>query len=583
MQNSSEPILFIFSHGPQIPKFLYYTHIPMMITALVMGVLIYVKSKDKIASKFLLIFLALFFIWGIINIILWGSYHLALGMLLWTIIGPFIIILALFGLFFALTILKSKLIRLPGMLVLSTPFIISLLLSVSGFAYEGFDPGYYYVILYDWYAFYCFFVCFFYAALIVFMLLKSLNKFNPEKRMAIIIPIVGLELFFITFYSFLIVSFSKVASGADVDYTSSPYAMMGMTFFICALAYSITKYEAFGVKLHQTRIIISAILILVGSQIFMFRSIDDQIITGATVIFTGLMGFVLIKVIRSDEENKRRELEKANRELKKLDHAKNDFINLASHQLKTPLTIIKGVASLMVSGKIDQFSKEDKAKFYQSVWNKSLKLEQIVNDILQVAILAEKKESAMNRLAENINLEELIRKILTDFDHQINEKGLTVLINRQSDLVPKIRGQKGYLEEAFINIISNAIKYIPAKKGEANYKGIININLQKDKDKSDRILVVIKDNGIGIPRKDITKIFTRFYRAQNARTLNTDGTGLGLFIVKEIIEGHGGNVKIESNLSQGTSVNVVLPICSQKEPNVEKYIFFQDDKECIKN
>jgi len=281
--------------------------------------------------------------------------------------------------------------------------------------------------------------------------------------------------------------------------------------------------------------------------------------------------------VRSREKITRlvRSLKRANLELQKLDNAKSEFVSIASHQLRTPVSVIKGVISMMIEGDLDKFSIKKKEQFIKSLWEKSCKLESIINDILNATEMTNSKYRIKEEKAELIDLEELIGKIIKDFQPIIEERGINLFLEKSSKGLPKIYGQRQYLQEALSNLIDNAIKYTPSlrmdseARGKRNKKGIISISITK---KENNVIISIKDNGIGVSKKEIPNLFKKFTRGSNARNMYTDGSGLGLFVVKEIIEGHYGKVWIESRLNKGTTFFVSLPIRISKEINIKEHI-----------
>ncbi len=282
--------------------------------------------------------------------------------------------------------------------------------------------------------------------------------------------------------------------------------------------------------------------------------------------------------LKKEVEMATKELRSANEELKKLDQAKTDFLNIASHQLRTPISVIKGVASMFAEGDMDNLPPEKKQDFYQAIIVKSEKLEMIVHDIMNATSLTAKKYSVMDKEAETIDLRELIENILNDFNLEIEKRQLIVKLLSAEEATPKIRGQKEYLREAFINLLSNAIKYTPSTgmtsdiRSKRDERGVIKISLGRDPKNENNVLVKIKDNGIGIPADDLPRLFKKFSRAENAKNMYTDGTGIGLFVVKEVVDGHNGKVWVESELGKGSTFFVSLPIYSKEKVDVKKYI-----------
>lgn len=338
-------------------------------------------------------------------------------------------------------------------------------------------------------------------------------------------------------------------------------------------------------KLTVIQVTTVAVWILIGSQFFFVKDQANRILSGVTLAVTVSFGIMLIGSIRADLKKKvqlekmNKKLGKANAELKRLDQAKSEFLSISSHQLRTPVTVIKGVASMLKEGDLEGAPLEKKMRFYDSILIKSEKLESIINDLLNASYLTTKKYKMIGKEVEDIDLKELLEDTLKDLEVEIKERKLKITILSEKETIPQIQGQKEYLKEAFINLITNAIKYTPSShktndiRQERGEEGVIEISIEKDPKNADNVLVKVSDNGIGVSKEDMHRLFKKFSRAQNAKEMYTDGSGIGLFIVKEIIEGHGGKVRVESELGKGSTFFVTLPIRHKQGTDVEKYIF----------
>lgn len=244
------------------------------------------------------------------------------------------------------------------------------------------------------------------------------------------------------------------------------------------------------------------------------------------------------------------------RHLEKLLKMRSEFLDTTSHQLRTPTSVLIGILEMAVKGELDMLPQEKKQKQLEGAYLKAKKLEQIVSDLLRASEL----DSASFRLKledfREINLEEFFNRIITFKALEAEKQGVEVCLAKPLPC-SKIFGEKIFLDEAIGNLIDNAIKYTPSKNKKTDAKGKIIISCAKD-DKN--IHIKIQDNGIGIPKEEMGKLFEKFNRASNAKEMYTDGTGLGLFIVKKIIEGHGGKIGVESGLGQGSTFIASLPL-----------------------
>jgi len=228
----------------------------------------------------------------------------------------------------------------------------------------------------------------------------------------------------------------------------------------------------------------------------------------------------------------------------KLDNMRKEFVANVSHELKTPITTIKSYTETLMEN--DDLGEELSNKFLTVIDNECDRMTRIVRALLQLSNLDYKK-TKWNKV--KIDVEKLIRDSCMKLDLSFKEKNHMVIIDIQEDL-PNIVGDKDGIEQVILNIISNAIKYTPDS-------GEINILAKRT---LDGVLIRIGDNGMGIPEKDMERIFERFYRVDKARSRELGGTGLGLSIAKQIIEAHDGKIELKSEYNVGTTVDINLPI-----------------------
>jgi signal transduction histidine kinase len=345
-----------------------------------------------------------------------------------------------------------------------------------------------------------------------------------------------------------------------------PYLSLAMIGFI---AYAIFKHHLMNIKIITTELFGVLIMIVVLLDALMARSRIEFFLKFGLFMVVAVFSILLIRSVLNEVRSTEKvvklahHLEKANIELKKLDKAKSEFISIASHQLRTPVSVIKGVSSMMKEGDMEHFSKEKRERFIDSLWQKSCKLERIIKDILSATEMTSIKYKAEKEKAEPIDLEELLKESINDFQPAAQEREIELSLTVFGRPIPKIYGEAMYLRDAVDNLIDNALKYTPSLKtssevrGKRKKKGIVSVSLTK---KENNVIISVKDNGIGIPPKEKANLFDKFTRASNARDMYTDGSGLGLFIAKEIVEGHQGKIWLESEFNKGTTFYISLPI-----------------------
>jgi len=237
-------------------------------------------------------------------------------------------------------------------------------------------------------------------------------------------------------------------------------------------------------------------------------------------------------------------------EFKNLEKIKAELVANVSHELRTPLTTIKGYVETLEDEAYDTI--DERSKFLNIIKRNTQRLIDIVSDLLVLSeIEVKESERTLKEIQEfeQLGINSILLSCYESLRSKIGNKKLNLKKELQENL-PNIKGNQFLLEQAFINLLDNAIKYTP-QNGTIGFKTKLN---------SDKIVVEISDTGIGIPREVIPRIFERFYRVDKDRSRKEGGTGLGLSIVKHTINIHGGDIQVESEMGKGTKFIINLPI-----------------------
>ncbi|MBI4652653.1 PAS domain-containing protein [Candidatus Kuenenbacteria bacterium] len=222
---------------------------------------------------------------------------------------------------------------------------------------------------------------------------------------------------------------------------------------------------------------------------------------------------------------------------------KSEFITIAAHQLRTPLTGIKWSLEMINT---DEITKEEQKEFLDKAYQSNERMIRLVNSLLIVSHL---EEGCFVYKFSKIQMEDLIQEIIENFKIQIKNKNIECIFDKPKILLPKIKVDLERIQMALENLIDNAIKYTPQK-------GKIIISL---KESDNKIEVSIKDTGMGISKENQERLFTKFFRSAEALKIETSGSGLGLFIAKNIIEAHKGQIWVESEEGKGSEFHFSLP------------------------
>ena len=232
-----------------------------------------------------------------------------------------------------------------------------------------------------------------------------------------------------------------------------------------------------------------------------------------------------------------------------VDTAKSEFVALATHQLRTPISAIRWNLELLQKN-MKETKTENQSRYLTKIERNTMRMIALINDFLSVSKL-EMGTFASN--IESINLTEFFTAILDEYAEKITEKNIT--IKRSDEPEGLVFDSDSRLLHIIVsNLMSNAVKYV-----ESSGEVTLNFRLVDNK-----VFINIADNGIGVPEEEVGKLFAKFYRASNAQSHQAEGTGLGLYIVKQSVEKLGGKIEVVSGRDKGASFTVVLPYLKNK-------------------
>jgi signal transduction histidine kinase len=240
------------------------------------------------------------------------------------------------------------------------------------------------------------------------------------------------------------------------------------------------------------------------------------------------------------------ELARANERLRDLDQVKSKFVSVAAHQMRTPLSAIRWALTMMLQGDLGPVSDSQKKVLEKSLVSTD-RLIKLISDLLDIDHM---ESGRFLYTPQTFNISELIQGVVDDLTSQSKHKGVEIVFVPSISAVA-ITADPEKIRLAMENVIENAVKYTP-KDGEV----LVSIVMKEN----GMIEIQVKDSGIGIPHDEQKFVFNRFFRSSNAMHNETEGSGLGLYIAKEIILYHGGTVRFESKEHEGTTFFIELPL-----------------------
>ena len=323
-------------------------------------------------------------------------------------------------------------------------------------------------------------------------------------------------------------------------------------FLLAFTAYAIVKRELFGIRVVLTTLLVGLISLLIFIDIiFLTQEVLTKLFKALLLVLFLYFGYLLIKgVVREIQYRER--LQKAYRDLKGLDEAKSEFLSITSHQLRTPLSAIKGYISMILEGSYGKLPERARQSI-ENVYQSNERLIKLVNDILNVSRI---EAGRIEIKFQKVSLEEIINSVVKELKHEAERKNIYLKFEKPSKPLPRVTVDEDKIRHVILNIVDNAIRY--TNKG--------GITVQAEVKNSSKIIIIVKDTGLGMTGKEISELFKSFSRGIAGNRLYTGGAGLGLYIAKKFVDIHGGKISAESKgIGKGSTFYVEIPIFEQSE------------------
>lgn len=541
------------------PTLLYYAYIPVVIISLILGLFIFIKDKRSLVSKLFLGISILFSLWVINIIVQWVAVPTSLVHFSWQLTGILEVPIFLLSVYFVSVFAKQQDISLKSKLLLSLFYFVVLFFTPTAYNIPSFNladcqgnVGLLWKYIYALELF-----CVFWIGFIAIKSYKNLQS-NSDNKNKIVMMTSGIMLFLLVF------SASNIYGELFKNYEINLIGPLGMILFIGFTAYIITAYKTFNSHVVSGQILVYALWSLIFSLMFISNITVIHYVVAVTFLLAIAFGILLIKSIKREVSQREHleelsyQLEKsnlslaeANDKLKGLDKLKTEFLSLASHQLRSPLTAIKGYASMLSEGAFGSLdSKQDEA--VKRIYTSAQGLTNIVEDLLNVSKI---EQGGMKYEFAPTSLSTVVTTLYNEMKVPAESKSLDFSLEMDNHDQFIVSADATKIKQVFLNLVDNSIKYTP--------KGFVKISLKREEG---NIIFSVLDNGMGISPETKAKLFEKFSRGEGGKT-NTGGSGLGLYLAQQIARAHKGDVTIESpGLGKGSTFIVTLP-ASGSYPN----------------
>ncbi len=331
---------------------------------------------------------------------------------------------------------------------------------------------------------------------------------------------------------------------------------------VATIGYAIRKYNFLNTKVFTAEVLTLTIWVFILLRALIANDLREKTSNFGLLILITIFGIFLVRNVRKEIESKEKieklaaDLSSANDRLKELDQQKSEFVSLASHQLRGPLTAVKGYGSMLLEGDFGEMTpgvKDAIEKIYKSTQDLVI----VVSDYLDVSRI---EQGRMQYDFSSFDLKELVQTVVNELRPNVQKANLALDFDATQGADYMINADKGKIKQVIGNLIDNSIKYTPT--------GSIHVWLTA-KVPENKLLISISDTGVGIHPQVLPKLFNKFTRAPDASETNIMGTGLGLYVAKKMIEAHRGRIWAESaGQGKGSTFFIELDSIHANQQNI---------------
>lgn len=515
---------------------LVYSHLFPIIASIVSLLIILLSSASSLIKRVFTGVILVFIAWSVSNLLIWINYdNNPLMLFAWSSIELLACMLFMYLLYFVHVLVYEKDVSAKIKKVWLIMLLPLLVFSFTKYNLPGVDLSECVAIENGYYILYSLIIKILFTIWLSVLLLIGIVK-QKKKRKPLIIAGIGI-LFFL--FSFFATGYLASITG---DYNLEFYGLFGMVLFIVLLSFAINRYKIINIKIISTELLVLGIIILLTSQFFYLQSQTAFVLNAITFVFVSLVGFLLIKNIKNEIEA--RELIVKNSKL--LEQANNNqkaLIHFITHQVKGVLTKSRNIFDGMLSGEYGEISSKIK-EVAQHGFDSDTKGVQTVQSILKASDLKTGKTIFEKK---KVNASKIVAEVIEKIKPQATKKNLEISFDVQPNLF--VEADEVKIKEVFQNLVDNAVIY--------TQKGEVKIVL---KEEDSGIKFTVLDTGFGLLEEDIQRLFSEGGRGTDSLSVNVESTGYGLFIAKQIVNEHKGEIGAKSDgRDKGSEFFVILP------------------------
>lgn len=530
----------------------FYSHLVPVFITLLLSIFVLVKTKKHFLSKVFFFFSLSFCLWLVGDLFLWTSSNYNLVNFIWAPLDYINVLFYLLGAYFFIVLIDDRDISVWQKVILFGLSLPAWYITFSNNSITSFNLSQCEAFNSTLLTQYKLGVEIVVIAFIVLYGFYKHRTATPEHKRKIIFVGAALILFFVVFSS------TEYIASVSGLYEINLYGLFVLPLFLVFIIYAVIDLHIFELHVFGVQLLIYTLMILIGSQFFFLRDTTDKIVTTVTFALSLVFSFMTIRTTRRESEarieiqvladkltNTNHHLNEANTKLKTLDKLKTEFLSLASHQLRSPLTSIKGYASMLDEGSYGKLTEQQDGAV-QRIYSSAQGLVSIVEDLLNVSKI---EQGGMKYELSITDLQKIVVNLVEEMRIPAEGKKLELRA-----VVPQydrflVSADPLKIKQVFLNLVDNAIKYTPA--------GSVEVGLRRTDEQ--HVVFYVKDTGMGVTEETKGKLFQKFNRGE-AGKVNTGGSGLGLYLAQQIVTAHKGTIVIDSEgEGKGATFSVTLP------------------------
>jgi signal transduction histidine kinase len=526
----------------------YYSHLLPAVIAIFLGFYALIKTRySKLSVAFLFFTLAVT-AWLLNDVILWTVPNYYYVAFFWSWIDFTNVLFFVLAAFFFGLLARDK-ISVVEKVILIALCLPALFFTATGNAVTEFNQVWCEMGNNELSVLYKTFAEWATVAMMFLSLALAWKRSDKNKKIVLSVVLVSLLLFLVTF------SVTEYIAGQTFIYEINLYGLFVLPIFLVAMVYTITNLQLFQIRYLGTQLLTYVLILMVASQFLFLESSTDAALNVITLVITIFIGLILLRNTKRELEQMfemRRltnELAGANARLERLDKMKSEFVSIASHQLRSPLTSVRGYISMMLEGsygEINPKAKEVLAHVSEASRHMALSIE----DYLNVSRI---EAGNMKYDIADVEISKLVQELVAEMLPVGTKRGVPIVFKPTFSGQVIVQLDVGKARQIIQNLIDNALKY-------TRDKGLVTVVLRKD-DAAKKVFVDIVDQGIGIDPEEAMHLFEKFERAKNANQVNTTGTGLGLYIARTMARAMKGDISVSSaGEGKGSTFTVSFPI-----------------------